>query len=40
MSKPVTREILRAELEQQSMRLSAAWAAMLAFAVTVSKVFA
>lgn len=36
----VTREILKAELDRQFIRLCAAGAAMLALAVTVSKIFA
>jgi hypothetical protein len=36
----VTREILRSELDRQFIRLCAAGAAMLALAITVSKIFA
>jgi hypothetical protein len=40
MNDPVTREILRAELDRFFIRLSVAWAVMLALAVTLSKVLA
>ena len=39
MSDLVTRDILRAELDRLSIRLGAAWAAMLALAVTVFNLF-
>ena len=40
MNDPVTREILKAELDRHLIRQSAACAALLALAVTVSKIFA
>jgi hypothetical protein len=40
MSDPVTREVLKAELDRLLIRQSAACAAMLALAVAVSKTFA
>jgi hypothetical protein len=36
----VTRELLKTELDRPLIRQSAAWAAMLAFAVAASKIFA